>query len=366
MSMKKSKKYLVISMMGCVLGVASGCAANEIPEVTNEVKETGEVVSDTESLEINLDSSSENTADSGEVVGANDISPLKVEYPYVARALTAVNIHADSGQKSEVLGILPEGAEVSVERNIEGWEQFSFDGNTGYVLKKYLIPDEYVAANNQYIGKLVDTSWIDPSKPMIALTFDDGPKAEVTNQILDVLEANDAHATFFMQGSRVVGDNNDCVRRMLEQGCELGNHTYTHDYLDSIELSEIRSVIRKCDYMVEETVKAAPTVFRPPGGNRTEAIASEVGSLGFPMIIWSIDTLDYETKDPDNTYKVVMDNAKSGDIVLMHDTYEETAEAARRIIPALKEKGFQMVTVSEMAQVKKYPMIPGDEVYNMR
>lgn len=366
MGMKKSKKYLFISMMGCVLGVASGCAANEIPKVTNEVKETSEVVSDTGNVEISIDSSSENTVDSSNVMGANDISQLKVEYPYVSRALTAVNIHADSEQESEVLGILPEGAEVSVERNVEGWEQFSFDGKTGYVLKKYLIPDEYVAANNQYIGSLVDTSWIDSEKPMIALTFDDGPKAEVTNQILDVLEANDAHATFFMQGSRVVGENNDCVRRMRDQGCELGNHTYTHDYLDSIELSDIRSVIRKCDYMVEETVKVAPTVFRPPGGNRTEAIASAVGSLGFPMIIWSIDTLDYETKDPDNTYKVVMDSARSGDIVLMHDTYEETAEAAKRIIPALKEKGFQMVTVSEMAQVKKYPMIPGNEVYNMR
>ena len=71
-------------------------------------------------------------------------------------------------------------------------------------------------------------------------------------------------------------------------------------------------------------------------------------------------------KDAENTFNVVMEKAQDGDIVLMHDTYSETADAAERLIPALIEKGFQLVTVSEMAQAKKYPMIPGNEVYNMR
>ncbi|WP_139225890.1 polysaccharide deacetylase family protein [Oribacterium sp. WCC10] len=362
--MKKISKLFMLPLAGSVAWAVAACGVMGIPEGKKET-----VVEST----LETDTSDESGNAGGDAAGTETLASdsKKIErvsfpYPYTARALTAVNIHVDSESDSDVLGILDEGAAVSVERNIEGWDQFSVDGKSGYVLKKYLIPDDYIAMNNQFLGADVDLSWIDPTKPMIALTFDDGPKAEVTNRILDSLEANGGHATFFMQGSRVVGDNNNCVKRMVELGCELGNHTYTHDYLDSIPVEDIRSVIRKCDYMVEETVKVAPTVFRPPGGNRSGDIASAVGNLGLPMIIWSIDPLDYSTKDPDNTFNVVMEKAQDGDIVLMHDTYEETAEAAERLIPALKEKGFQLVTVTEMAQAKKYPMIPGNEVYHMR
>ena len=359
--MKRVSKVFMLPLMGAVFLGISACGAIAVPETENETSgvEAVETTGEQESVEIKIES---NTAASS----SGKIERAKFPYPYTARALTAVNMHVDSESDSAVVGVLEENAPVSVERNIEGWDQFSANGQTCYVLKKYLIPDDYIAMNNQFLGADLDLSHIDPEKPMIALTFDDGPKAEVTNRILDCLQQYGGHATFFMQGSRVVGDNNECVKRMVELGCELGNHTYTHDYLDSIPVENIRSVIRKCDYMVEETVKVAPTVFRPPGGNRSGEIASAVGNLGLPMIIWSIDPLDYSTKDADNTFNVVMEKAQDGDIVLMHDTYSETADAAERLIPALIEKGFQLVTVSEMAQAKKYPMIPGNEVYNMR
>ena len=361
--MKRLNIFLILAVAGALMAEAAACNAAGIPEATDASEATSPA-------EVTGESDGTAEGGSGEqekiVIESNKIERAKFEFPYTSRVLTAVNVHADSESDSEVLGILEENAEVTVERNIEGWEQFSFDGKTGYVLKKYLIPDQYVAMNNQFLESPVDISWIDPSKPMIALTFDDGPKAEVTNRILDSLQNNGGHVTFFMQGSRVVGENNDCVKRMVELGCELGNHTYTHNYLDSIALDDIRTVIRECDYMVEETVKVAPTVFRPPGGNRTAEINAKVGELGLPMIIWSVDTLDYSTKDPDNTIKVVLEQAKDGDIVLMHDTYAETATAAEYLIPALQEKGFQLVTVSEMAKAKGYDMVPGSEVYNMR
>ena len=358
--MKRVSKVVLLPVFCAAIWGISACGAIAVPAAKDETTgvETVETSGEQESASIKIES------DTAPVSGK--IERAKFPYPYTARALTAVNMHADSESDSAVVGVLEENAPVSVERNIEGWDQFSANGQTCYVLKKYLIPDDYIAMNNQFLGATLDLSHIDPEKPMIALTFDDGPKAEVTNRILDCLQQYGGHATFFMQGSRVVGDNNECVKRMVELGCELGNHTYTHDYLDSIPVEDIRSVIRKCDYMVEETVKVAPTVFRPPGGNRSGEIASAVGNLGLPMIIWSIDPLDYSTKDADNTFKVVMEKAQDGDIVLMHDTYSETADAAERLIPALIEKGFQLVTVSEMAQAKKYPMIPGNEVYNMR
>lgn len=361
--MKKLKKAFLIPLAGTAVFALSACSTSNVPlakkETALQTEAAAAETTESESIEIN-------TGESDKSHSAAKIERVRFPYPYTASALTAVNMHVDSESDSQTVGVLEEGAKVSVERNIEGWDQFSANGQTCYVLKKYLIPDDYIAMNNQFLGADVDISHIDPSKPMIALTFDDGPKAEVTNRILDALERNGGHATFFMQGSRVVGENNNCVKRMVQLGCELGNHTYTHEYLDSIPLEEIRTVIRKCDYMVEETVQVAPTVFRPPGGNRTGEIASAVGNLGLPMIIWSIDPLDYSTKDADNTFNVVMEKAQDGDIVLMHDTYSETADAAERLIPALIEKGFQLVTVSEMAQAKQYPMIPGNEVYNMR
>ena len=358
--MKRVSKVVLLPVFCAAIWGISACGAIAVPAAKDETTgvEAVETSGEQESASIKIESDT--------APASGKIERAKFPYPYTARALTAVNMHADSESDSAVVGVLEENAPVSVERNIEGWDQFSANGQTCYVLKKYLIPDDYIAMNNQFLGATVDLSHIDPEKPMIALTFDDGPKAEVTNRILDCLQQYGGHATFFMQGSRVVGDNNECVKRMVELGCELGNHTYTHDYLDSIPVEDIRSVIRKCDYMVEETVKVAPTVFRPPGGNRSGEIASAVGNLGLPMIIWSIDPLDYSTKDADNTFNVVMEKAQDGDIVLMHDTYSETADAAERLIPALIEKGFQLVTVSEMAQAKKYPMIPGNEVYNMR
>lgn len=189
---------------------------------------------------------------------------------------------------------------------------------------------------------------IDSNKPMVALTYDDGPSAN-TPKILDILEKYNAHATFFVVGDRVDGNSKyqSYVKRAYELGCQIGNHTYEHKNLTSLSESQIKSQISKCDKAVKNAAGITPTIMRPPGGNRNETVDKTVGK---PLILWSIDTLDWKTRDASQTISAVLDHVKDGDIILMHDLYAATAEASETIIPALIKKGYQLVTVEELAE----------------
>lgn len=186
---------------------------------------------------------------------------------------------------------------------------------------------------------------IDPNKPMVALTYDDGPYSPSTNRILDALEAVGGRATFFVVGNRVAGCAS-VIRRANELGCQIGNHTWDHTDLTTLSASDIQGQIAKCNEAVAEVTGQAPTMLRPVCGCVNSAVCDAVDE---PMILWSIDTLDWMTKDPNRTYQTVMDQVQDGDIILMHDLFVPTAEASERIIPALVERGFQLVTVEELA-----------------
>lgn len=191
---------------------------------------------------------------------------------------------------------------------------------------------------------------IDPNKPMIALTFDDGPNAPVTNRILDALEQNGARATFFMVGNRVSGKANvDSVKRMVNTGSQVGNHTYEHKILTKLSDDGIKSQISQGNSSVAAAAGVSPVIMRPPGGAKNDQVLKVAGSLGMTSVMWNIDTLDWKTKDKQKTVDAVLNHVKDGDIVLMHDLYGTTADAVEVIIPALVARGYQLVTVSELA-----------------
>lgn len=192
---------------------------------------------------------------------------------------------------------------------------------------------------------------IDPSRPMVALTFDDGPSTPVTSRILDSLEANGGRATFFMVGNRVPGTK-AVVQRMTALNCEVANHTYEHKYLTKIGDSGIRSQVGLTNQKIAEACGVTPTLVRPPGGYYDKASLSTLGSMGMSAIMWDIDTLDWKTRNAQNTINVVLNQVKDGDIVLMHDIYSTSADAAVVIIPELVKRGYQLVTVSELAQYR--------------
>lgn len=189
---------------------------------------------------------------------------------------------------------------------------------------------------------------IDPARPMVALTFDDGPYAPVGNRIMDCLANYGGKVTFYVVGNRCASYRDE-MQRMAAEGHEIGNHTYEHKYLNKLNAQQIQYQVNKGSEAIQAASGVAPATVRLPGGNKNATVLSNVNA---PMIMWSIDTLDWKTKDAQNTINTVLNNIKDGDIVLMHELYTQTGDAAVQIIPALIERGYQLVTVSELARYR--------------
>ncbi len=202
--------------------------------------------------------------------------------------------------------------------------------------------------------------YIDATKPMIALTYDDGPYGPVTSRILDALEKVQGTATFFVVGERVNWSVNEgMIERAYEMGCEIGNHTYEH--LNLTKLSD-EEILEQIDKTIREIQEVLPdfrlTAVRPVGGNYDDHVKNVVK---YVMYNWNLDSLDWKNKDADMVYTKVMDYIEDGDIVLMHDLYASTAEASERLIAELSET-YQLVTVSELMEYKGASVKPGDVV----
>ena len=200
---------------------------------------------------------------------------------------------------------------------------------------------------------------IDPSKPMIALTFDDGPGYnKASDKILDVLEKYSARATFFMVGQNAK-DHPKNLKRKVALGCELGNHTYNHNHYGKNVTAED---IKKCSKAIYNACGQYPTAFRSPGGNTTTVIRNECKAENMPLYYWSLDTQDWKYRDANKVYNAVIKNVEDGDIILMHEIYDSTAAAVEKMVPELIKQGYQLVTCEElvMAKTGKRP-VPGDQ-----
>jgi len=217
-----------------------------------------------------------------------------------------------------------------------------------------------LVTNLTYADSRVVRSSIDPSKPMIALTFDDGPSKH-TSTILEVLEQNGAVATFFVTGNRVSA-HRDIVLRAFNTGNEISNHSWSHKMLTRLSEGGIRTEILKANSAIESFTGTPPSSIRPTYGSVNDLVRKVTAELELPMILWSLDTSDWLTRDPDMTCDRIMENVKDKDIILLHDLHEPTAEAMVRVIPALVDRGFQLVTVSELLYHAGITPEPG-EIY---
>lgn len=202
---------------------------------------------------------------------------------------------------------------------------------------------------------------INPNKKMVALTFDDGP-GKYTKSIVKCLKKNNAKATFFVLGSRVSAYPSS-VKEAAKIGCEIGNHTYDHKTLTRLSTKEIKAQIKKTDKAVKSVTGKTPTLLRTPGGAVNSSVKKAAGK---PIIMWSIDTRDWEHRNKDKTIKSVLNNVKDGDIVLMHDIHEPTKKAALYLIPELKRRGYQLVTVQELAKYRKYTLKKGHVYHRLK
>ena len=191
---------------------------------------------------------------------------------------------------------------------------------------------------------------VDPTRPMVALTFDDGP-SKYTPRILDSLEANGGRATFFMVGNRVASYAST-VKRMADLGCETDSHTWAHTYLTGMSEGEILQSLNQTRDAIVAAGGNAPKGVRPPGGKINDASKAVLAKAGMPSIIWSVDTRDWKTRNAQHTIDTVLRQVQDGDIILMHDLYEQSVIAAETLIPELTRRGYQLVTVSEMAELR--------------
>lgn len=200
---------------------------------------------------------------------------------------------------------------------------------------------------------------VNPNRPMIALTFDDGPGLK-TEALLEALQSYNARATFFMMGDRV-NLYPDAVRRMVEIGCELANHTTNHLKLTDYAPEGVMWEINYTRDVIHSVAGQPPTMMRPPYG----AVNEEVQSVAeTPIVLWSLDTTDWQLKETGLVKDYILQSVKDGDIVLLHDIYEATVQAAIELIPILQERGYQLVTVSEMAKARGIVLEKGAKYYN--
>ena len=187
---------------------------------------------------------------------------------------------------------------------------------------------------------------IDPEKPMLALTFDDGPSAH-TERLLDAFAAHGGKGTFYVVGN-MVDNRPNALRRMAAEGHEIGGHSWNHRQLTKLSREDLTDQIMSTRAKIYEVAGVDSTTMRPPYGSYNDLVKEITGQLGIAMINWSVDTLDWKYKDADTVYKAVMDQAKNGAIILCHDLHKTTVDAMERAIPALIAEGYQLVTVSEL------------------
>lgn len=223
------------------------------------------------------------------------------------------------------------------------------DAKCSYGKKTYYKVQAYVkSAEPGAFSDYCTVYTVNPNKKMVALTFDDGPYAPVTNQILDCLQKYNSRATFFVTGSRL-NTYKDCLVRENKLGCQIGCHTYNHTTLTTASDATVQSEIKKTNDLVKSISGQTVKIVRAPGGSVNDRVKRLVA---YPLVNWSVDTLDWKSRNTDSVIANVKKSVGDGSIVLMHDLYHSTGNAAVKIIPWLIDNGYQLVTVSEMMDAK--------------
>lgn len=201
---------------------------------------------------------------------------------------------------------------------------------------------------------------LDPNKPMVALTFDDGPNPTSTNKILDVLEQYGAAATFFDLAS-LMEQYPSVVQREEKIGCEVGTHTYSHVDLTKLSIEGLQEEMDKSSKVFHKVLGHDQVLVRAPYGSVNNQVRKY---LGYPIIGWDVDTLDWKSRNKDKILKEVRKiKDYDGRIILMHSIYNTTADAVEVLVPELINKGYQLVTVSELAKYKGYDYLNHGTVY---
>ena len=184
----------------------------------------------------------------------------------------------------------------------------------------------------------------DEEHPEIALTFDDGPHEVYTGQLLDGLKERGVQVTFFLIGQNIEGKE-DVVKRMKAEGHLIGNHTYHHVNLKEISEKKAEEEVQMTCNKIYDTAGICTSFVRPPFGEWKKNLDFDITMI---PVSWNVDSLDWTTENVDKTVKRVVKDVEEDDIILMHDVYKTSVEAALQIVDILKERGYEFVTVDKL------------------
>ena len=338
----RRRKMMRIGAMAAVLVLVLFFAGRGVGKLFSgvHIKSSGAKNANSSTVEVQA---AEDTGEAGKqpVMSASDVEKLK--------AAPSIGWHQDEN------GWWYQNRDGSYYQ--DGWQEvngstYYFNSN-GYILTGWQTIDDKDCYFDED-GKYDETK----QRPMIALTFDDGP-GEYTEELINCLVENNAKATFFMLGQNVEAYP-EIAKKLSDAGMELGNHSYSHPDLVTIGAEAAAQQVSNTDAALKAATGFEATVMRPPGGSFNDSVKA---AINHPLIIWSIDTRDWATKSEDQTYQVVMDNAQDGSVVLMHDIHEWSVKAAIRMIPDLIAKGFKLVTISELAEAKGETLQNGAAYY---
>ena len=193
----------------------------------------------------------------------------------------------------------------------------------------------------------------------VALTFDDGPSGRFTRRLLDGLAERDAKATFLLCGYRIK-DYPKEAQRIADEGHEIGIHGYSHKSMCTMDFSCVSKEILDTAALLPEVVH--PIFMRPPGGQCGDAMYQVAKQQGLAVLNWSLDTRDWAVKDADAITRRVLENVRNGDVILMHDMYDSSVDAALTIVDELTAQGYRFVTATELVQLRGCRLVPG-QVY---
>ena len=188
----------------------------------------------------------------------------------------------------------------------------------------------------------------------MALTFDDGPRPETTERILDLLHEAHARATFFVVGQRVEASGErgrELLRRMIAERHEIGNHSWSHADVSKLSTKEIRHEIERTQDVLFTAAGIRPRLFRPPGGGVDMGAVRSLATTGLEAIVmWTIDPGDWTTPGREKIWTRIADQLAPGSIILLHDIHRETMDALPGLLDIIQAKGYELVTVSELVQ----------------
>ena len=298
-----------------------------------------QVQAETDSTTTDSSSDSTDTGDTSTETNAAIRQPVKGQSDLTKAAQLTAGWHDDENGKwyQNADGTYFAGGMQEIDGST-----YYFDDN-GYIKTGWV----EVGFDDYYFN---DDGTYDPSqhKTRIAFTFDDGP-GEYTDELLDCLEENNAHATFFMLGQNV-GSWESTVQRMADIGCEIGSHSWDHPNLYDLSMDSVAKEFSDTDAALEKACGQKASVARAPYGNWSDDIISTVGK---PFFTWSLDSMDWSYLDVNKDYDAVMNgDLTDGSIILMHDIHEPSVQAAIKMIPELVQKGYKLMTVSELAAAK--------------